>query len=162
MDKLKFLIFILLGILAFQACEKDDICIDADTPLLVIRFYDVTDTTEFKDVQNLVVRGIGSDGLQDTIPNAALDSIMLPLRVEQNSTSFTLSRQLSVNDINVDTLTLTYDAKEVFASRACGFIVNYDDLQATIKPDDSVWAQRITIDTSLVTNSASAHVKIFH
>lgn len=162
MNKLRIPLIILLGILAFSACEKDDICIDADTPLLVIRFYDAMDTTQFKDVQNLVVIGHDATGARDTIANAALDSIALPLRVNETSTTFTLSQQTSIVDINIDTLTLSYDLKEVFASRACGYIVNYENLQATVIQDDSVWIQRIAIDTTLITNSASAHVKIFH
>lgn len=163
MSKLKIPLIILLGILAFSACEKDDICIDADTPLLVIRFFDVIDTTLAKDVQNLVVIGVDDDlGLRDTIPNVALDSIVIPLRSNQTSTIFILSRQTSISDVNIDTLRFTYEPKEVFASRACGYIVNYDSLQATVKPDDSLWIQRITIDTTLITNSASTHVKIFH
>lgn len=162
MDKLKIPIVILLGILSFSACEKDDICIDADTPRLIIRFYDVTDTTEFKDVQNLVVWGLLDTDAKDTIPNAALDSIVLPLRVDKNSTSFVLTRQLSIDDINIDTLTISYEINEIFQSRGCGYIVNYNALEATVKPDDSVWMQEVRITTPLVENTASAHVKILH
>jgi len=159
--KIGFIVSLTL-ILSFSACEKDDICIDADTPRLVIRFYDVTDTTEFKDVQNLVVRGLLPSGPKDTIPNAALDSIVIPLRTDANETSFALTRQLSIDDVNIDTLTISYEVKEVFKSRGCGFIVNYDALQATVKTDDSVWIQETRITTPLVENTASAHVKILH
>lgn len=164
MNKLKIPIIILLGILSFSACEKDDICIDADTPRLVIQFYDAVDTTQLKDVQNLVVIGLDEMGLRDTIPNAALDSIVLPLRPTATSTRFTLRRQLDDNDKNIDTITFNYDTKEIFASRACGFIVNYENLQASLteKNPDSLWIKGVTIDTSLIENSASTHVKIFH
>ncbi|NNE76744.1 MAG: hypothetical protein HKN31_06685 [Pricia sp.] len=163
MHKLKVPLIILLGILSFSACEKDDICSDADTPRLILRFYDISDTTELKDVQNLVVRGLNDSGVQDSIiANAALDSIVLPLRVNSPSTSFTISRQTDILDINIDTLTFNYEAKEIYTSRACGFIVNYDALEATVKQDDSVWIQETRIITSLVENTASAHVKILH
>ncbi|MUH36295.1 hypothetical protein D9O36_10625, partial [Zobellia amurskyensis] len=72
MNKLKILFIILLGIFSFSACEKDDICTDFDTPQLVIRFYDVLNPTEFKDVQNLIVWGIVADEGKDTIANIAL------------------------------------------------------------------------------------------
>ncbi|WP_149276868.1 DUF6452 family protein [Pareuzebyella sediminis] len=162
MNKQKIVLFLMVGILAFSACEKDDICVDADTPRLVVRFYDITDTTEFKDVQNLIVRGLTTSGAQDTIINSALDSIVLPLRVNENSTSFTLSRQTSIDDINIDTITFTYEAKEIFISRACGYIVNFDGLQTTVVQDDSVWIQETRIITPLIENTASAHVKILH
>ena len=162
MFRFKVPLIILLGILSFSACEKDDICIDADTPQLIIRFYDVTDTTEFKDVENLVVKGLLPSGPQDTIPNIALDSIVLPLRVDSNSTSFALTRQIGSDSANVDTLVLSYEIREIFKSRACGYIVNYNALEATVKPDDSVWIQETLITTSLIENTASAHVKILH
>jgi len=162
MNKLKIPLIILLGILAFSACEKDDICIDADTPQLVIRFYDAMDPTQSKDVQNLVVQGFDESGLRDTIVNVALDSIILPLRPNQTSTIFTLSRQTSILDVNIDTLRFTYAPKEVFASRACGYIVNYAELQATVQQDDSLWIQRIIVDSTFIENTAATHVKIFH
>lgn len=162
MFRLRIPFIVLLGILSFSACEKDDICVDADTPRLVIRFYDAIDTTELKDVQNLVVRGLLPSGPKDTITNIALDSIVIPLLVDANSTSFALTRQLSIDDINVDTLVVSYEIKEIFKSRACGYIVNYDALEATVKQDDSVWIQETRITTSLIENTASAHVKILH
>ena len=162
MGKLKIIIIILFTIAAFSACEKDDICIDADTPLLIIRFYDIDDSDEFKDVQNLVVIGLDESGLRDTIPNAALDSIALPLRTDFATTSFTFRRQLDINDsISTDTLTFSYIPREIFASRACGFIVNYDSLQAEII-DENMWIQSISVDSTFIENSAAAHVKIFH
>lgn len=160
MKKLKIPLIILLGILSFSACEKDDICIDADTPRLIIRFYDIADTTEFKDVANMVVRGLLPSGAQDTIPNTALDSIVLPLRVDVPSTSFTISRR--TDTINIDTITFDYERREIYQSRACGYIVNYDSLRANVVQDDSVWIQETRITTPLVENTASAHVKIFH
>ncbi|SIT10036.1 hypothetical protein SAMN05421766_11022 [Zobellia uliginosa] len=162
MNRFKILFIILLGILSFSACEKDDICTDYDTPQVVIRFYDVLNPTEFKDVQNLIVWGVLPSGGKDTIANVALDSIVLPLRVDANSTSFALSRQLSIDDINVDTLTFNYDVTELYKSRACGYIANFENLTVTVEQDDSVWIQTIDVDNALIENTASAHVKIFH
>ena len=166
MVKVKFLFILLFGILAFSACEKDDICIGADTPQLVIRFYDIEDTTLAKDVQNLVVRGLDDMGArEDSIPNIALDSIVLPLRPNRTSTSFILQRIVSINDTrSIDTLTFSYEPREVFASRACGYIVNYDNLKASLTETDpdSLWIKGITIDSTFIENSAATHVRIFH
>lgn len=162
MNKLKILFIIALGILSFSACEKDDICTDADTPQLVIRFNDALNPTEFKDVQNLIVWGILDNQGKDTIDNIALDSIILPLRVDASSTTFAMSRQLSIDDVNVDTLTFSYDVKEIYESRACGYIANFENLEVTVQQDDSVWVQTIDVDNALIENTASAHVKIFH
>ncbi|MGB6150983.1 MAG: DUF6452 family protein [Pricia sp.] len=165
MRKFRIPLIILFGILAFSACEKDDICIDADTPRLVIQFYDIEDPTELKDVQNLVVKGLDDMGVrEDSIPNIALDSIVIPLRPSETSTSFTLKRVNSISDINVDTITFSYEAKEIFASRACGYVVNYDNLEAALTGTnpDSLWIQGITVDSTFIENSAATHVRIFH
>ena len=53
MNKLKITFLFLLGLISFLACEKDDICIEEGTPLLVIRFFDAEDRTEFKPVPSL-------------------------------------------------------------------------------------------------------------
>ncbi|MUH37958.1 hypothetical protein D9O36_19060, partial [Zobellia amurskyensis] len=89
-------------------------------------------------------------------------SIVLPLRVDATSTTFAMSRQLSIDGPNVDTLTFNYDVKEIYKSRACGYIANFENLTATIKQDDSVWVQTIDVDNALIENTASAHVKILH
>ena len=163
MNKLKIAFIILLGIIFFSACEKDDICVDGDTPLLVIRFYDVNDSTEFKDVSSLEVRGLISPDTLDIISNVASDSIMIPLRVDASNTSFVFSQQLTTDDpVNIDVLTFSHETKEVFISRACGFIANYENLTPSLDTDTDNWIKNIEVISSTVENSESAHVKIYH
>ncbi len=159
-------ILIIIILLSVSACEKDDICVDGNTPLLVIRFYDAQDTTALKTVSSLVVRGfLPEGGLQDLIPNASLDSIALPLRVGENNTTFYIAQNLTPNDtttINIDILTFNYLTREVFVSRACGFVANYGDLSSTLETSADNWIERVEIVDTLVANSTSAHVKVFH
>ncbi|MCJ7465105.1 MAG: DUF6452 family protein [Maribacter sp.] len=164
MNKIHLLILILVALLAFSACEKDDICVDGDTPLLVIRFYDVSDTTLVKTVPGLEVRGLFTpDSVLNTIPNASLDSIAIPLRVDSINTSFIFSEKLSDDDpVNNDTLLFTYSNKQVYISRACGYVANYENLSSSLTGDAANWIKKITIDTLLIANSISAHVKIYH
>ncbi len=163
MNKIRITFFIVLGIISFAACEKDDICVDGDEPLLVIRFYDVTDTTEFKDVTNLEVRGLISPDTLDVISNADLDSIAIPLRADASFTSFVISRQESSdNTENIDVLTFNHETKDVFISRACGFIANYENLSTDLTTDSDNWIESIEIVNTTIENSDTAHVKIFH
>lgn len=164
MNKIQLLFVILVTILTISACEKDDICVDGDTPLLVIRFYDISDTTLVKTVPALEVRGfLSPDSLLNTLKNASLDSIAIPLRVDFESTRFVFSEKLSADDpVNNDTLLFTYSNKNVFVSRACGYIDNYVDLSSSLAEDADNWIKKITIDTTLIANSSSAHVKIYH
>jgi len=161
---LKIVFFVLLGILSFSACEKDDICIDGDTPLLVIEFFDVNDTTLLKDVPSLTVNGfIEPDSVLATIQNTSASSVSLPLRADTNSTTFIFSQRLTANDsIQSDTVTFSYGTKEDFVSRACGFTVSYTDLVGSIGQEDDFWIQEIRIDTLFVNNTVETNVKILH
>ncbi|WP_299530726.1 DUF6452 family protein [Ulvibacterium sp.] len=165
MKKTTVVLVFLLGIISFSACEKDDICVDGDTPLLIIRFFDSQDITQTKEVPGLQVNGliIGTDTLE-ILSNASLDSIALPLRVAENNTSFLISQQLGEDDpTNFDVLTFSYEVQEVFVSRACGFVANYDGLEGSASSEgDAPWINEIQIITPLVENSTAAHVKIFH
>ena len=163
MNKLKIAFIILLGIIFFSACEKDDICVDGDTPLLVIRFYNATDSTEIKAVTNLVVRGLISPDTLQVIANAASDSIALPLRSDTIDASFILSQQSTTDDpVNIDVLTFSYTTKEAFISRACGYIANYENLAPNLTADADNWIKDIEIVLPTIENSESAHVKIYH
>ena len=168
MLRTKLALLILLSCLSFSACEKDDICVDGDTPLLVVRFYDFENQTEFKVVPALRVVGVGSSFTVDTFTDrTSLDSIGLPLKVDDTATVFDLILNSADDDDdletgNTDTLTFTYTTQEEFKSRACGFVMNFENLAQTLATDTDNWIKQIEIDTSVVANSASAHVKIFH
>ena len=43
-------------LLAISSCERDDICIEDDTPNFTIRFYDSEDPTEFKSISGLKIK----------------------------------------------------------------------------------------------------------
>jgi hypothetical protein len=154
-------------ILCAWACEKDDICVDGDTPLLVVRFYDANDTSQLKTVTKLRVTGLGQTSQVDTFKDrTTLDSISLPLRTDTDETSFILIFDSASKDGaetgNPDTLRFTYNTSNVFVSRACGFVTNYDNLATTPPSDSQPWIQSISIVNPSVQSQTAAHVKIYH
>ncbi len=160
-------LLIFLAALFYFACEKDDICVDGDTPLLIIRFYDSENTTEFKSVPNLRVVGIGQNNPVNTfMDRTSTDSIGIPLRINETDTGFMMIVNSADEDDtetgNIDTLTFSYNTQEVFVSRACGFIANYDSLTPNLDQGSENWIQNIELVSSLVQKQDSAHVKIFH
>ena len=167
LKKLIWLVAVFAIALSFIRCEKDDICVDGDTPLLIIRFYDAENTAEFKQVTNLRVIGLGQESTVPTfIDRSSADSIGIPLRIDELTTGFALILDSADEDDmetgNIDTLTFNYTTSEVFVSRACGFIANYDELGNALTTDADNWIQNIEIVSSLITKQDSAHVKIFH
>lgn len=169
MRRTGFSFFILLLTFAFSACEKDDICVDGDTPLLVIRFYDIDNPTIFKPVPALRIVGAGQTTTVGTFSDRmALDSISIPLNPAVANTGF-----LFINDSkddedgfeagDIDILDFSYEIRETYISRACGFIANYDNLNAALTPETENWIKNVTIEQTSVENPiTTAHVKIFH
>lgn len=167
MKKKLFLLTIILGAFLISACEKDDICVDGDTPLLVLRFYDAQDTANFKSVSGLRIIGDGQDIPVNTFSDrSTTDSVAIPLRADQSSTRFFLilnsADEDDVETGNIDTLNIAYTIEELFVSRACGFIANYNDLDPQLTTGSENWIQSIEVIDTTVTNQFSAHVKIFH
>lgn len=159
---------ILMIIISFSACEKDDICVDGDTPLLVVGFYDINDTATAKKVTKLRVAGMDQEFTVNTVADRTdLDQIEIPLRINSQSTSFVLISNSASNSSNeetgnADVVTFNYETKEVFVSRACGFIANYDSLNGTLTTDTDNWIKGIEIVQTTINDQATAHVKIFH
>ena len=161
-------ILLFIGILAVASCEKDDICVEGDTPLLVIEFYNINDTSALKIVPTIRVVGVGQNVTVNTVADrTALNTISIPLKTDVDVTSFIIiSASASAEDGsetgNIDTVNFSYKRLEDFLSRGCGFVVNYDSLQANVSADTNNWIKNIEIIRSQVINSDSTHVKIFH
>ncbi|MGW9685846.1 DUF6452 family protein [Flagellimonas sp. 2504JD1-5] len=168
----KILPILLLAFLFIQlaSCEKDDICVEGDTPLLVIGFFDINNPEQSKDVPSLRIKEVILDNNVNTITDRAsnLDSIGIPLRIDATSTQFAFITN-SADDAttgeetgNIDTLTISYNTRDAFVSRACGFVANFDDVNVGLPASTSNWIQDITIVQQTIENSSNIHVKIFH
>ncbi len=161
------LIGFLIISLSFTACEKDDICVDNDTPALVIRFYDATDETSVKPVTNLRITGIGATAPLSNADRITTDSVVIPLKSFDSTTGFIFTFDSADDDNNMETgnsdsVTFTYTTREVFVSRACGYITNFEGLNASFQDDGDNWISKITVESTDITNENAAHVKIFH
>ena len=150
-----------------SSCEKDDICVEGDTPLLVIGFYDGTDTLLAKNVPALRIKEVILDTVVNTFADRTnLDSIGLPLRSNATSTRFVLIHNSRFNEAgeeigNLDTLTVTYGTGEFFISRACGFVTTYDNIAVELPESPNNWIRDISIAQQNIENAKNVHVKIF-
>jgi hypothetical protein len=161
-------------------CEKDDICAEgsAVTPQLIVSFYDETNPTQKKTVNNLYVVGYNSDNQMVTFASTGeetRDSILVPLRTDANITKIGFHRDYEIDDNdtpddpsddiilgNEDLIDFGYTRSDVYVSRACGFIANYLGLNATLDPDSDNWILNTEIVKENVENEIEAHVKVYH
>ena len=173
MRRLFPILLLMTIIIYFSSCEKDDICVEGDTPLLIIGFYDVADTT-FKSVNNLRIRSLDNDSiLNSTIDygftdrSNSPDSISIPLRIADSNTTFQFISGSADDDDdnetgNIDVLQFNYTVAEDFVSRACGFVANFNNLDATRQVATDDWIKKIIILDTTITNSRRIHVQILH
>ncbi len=155
-----------------SSCEKDDICVDGDTPLLVIGFFDIEDTTQAKEVTSIRIKSIDIDSVlsNDSFNDRtdSPDSLQVPLRSNATTTMYEIISSSADDDEteqetgNIDTLTITYELEEAFVSRACGFVSNYNLVSVTVPASAENWIQDIKVVQPNVKNTDSIHVKIFH
>lgn len=153
--------------MALGGCEKDDICVDGDTPLLIIKFLDSENPQNSKIVNQLRVVGLGQDAAVDTFADrSTLDSIAIPLRPGETQTTFILIQDSADEDEmeigNRDTVRFDYATREVFISRACGFVAQYDNLESEWQRGSENWIRNIEVENASVQNQDSTHVSIFH
>jgi hypothetical protein len=148
-------------------CEKDDICVDGDTPLLIIKFLDDENPEDSKNVNQLRVLGLGQDDVVDTFADrTTLDSIAIPLRPGETQTTFIFildsadEEELEIG--NRDTIRFDYNTREVFISRACGFVAQYEDLESELQEGSENWIRNIEVENAFVQNPDTTHVSIFH
>jgi len=168
MKKLGYGVILFLYILGAASCEKDDICVEGNTPLMVIEFFDINNPDTPKNVPKLRVVGQGQTVTVNTSADRTdLNKITVPLKTAEDSTGFFLISNSASNEDgfeigNIDTITFNYARLEEFKSRACGFIITYEDLNGSLQTDTDNWIKDIEIIRSEIINADSTHVKIFH
>jgi hypothetical protein len=151
--------------LLFLSCERDDICPPSTptTPLLVIEFFDVTESDENKAVQGL---SYIPEGTTDTIFLGSTDSIAIPLNTNKNRISYQFIRNTNnANFINSDVVEFIYQVDEVFVNRACGFKAVYSNLsaiRAVENPPANNWIRSVIREQTDVENEQNTHISILH
>ena len=163
--------FICLFLIVIFSCEKDDICPETTqtTPRLVIEFFNLSSPDEILAVPGLFAIGLDADGLEVPIYNEIVttrSSITLPLKTNDIITEFKLYKSYDVVDGvvsgNPDTIKITYEAEDVYVSRACGYKTIFDIQTFAITSDSDQWMIGSDILIREITNENDIHVKILH
>ena len=163
--------FICLFLIVIFSCEKDDICPETTqtTPRLVIEFYNLSSPDEILAVPGLFAIGLDADGLEVPIYNEIVttrSSITLPLKTNDIITEFKLYKSYDVVDGvvsgNPDTIKITYEAEDVYVSRACGYKTIFDIQTFAITSDSDQWMIGSDILIREITNENDIHVKILN
>ena len=160
-SKLKTSLFAIIFIMI--SCEKDDICIESEigTPRIILSFYDKTNKTLKKPVENLLIKGIERE---DTLDIFSGDSIAIPLRNNLNFSKYEFILNAGGENSNNDTIHFEYSRYDLYINRACGFKSNYilNDPPAKLFNIDSPWIEQILKLKDTILNENNAHLAIYH
>lgn len=160
-SKLKTSLFAIIFIMI--SCEKDDICIESEigTPRIILSFYDKTNKTLKKPVENLLIKGIERE---DTLDIFSGDSIAIPLRNNSNFSKYEFILNTGGENSNNDTIHFEYSRYDLYINRACGFKSNYilNDPPAKLFNIDSPWIEQILKLKDTILNENNAHLAIYH
>ena len=158
---------ILLLALSLSSCEKDDICdpATATTPSLVIEFYDADSPNNLQTVTNLKVIAPGFTSA--ILGTTGVSKITIPLKTSGDTTSFEFIENggdADTTNDNTDILHFTYNRKNIYVSRACGYKVNFDLTNTNtniLTTDTDNWIQSIVIAQPNIETENETHIKIY-
>lgn len=158
-----------MGCILLTQCEKDDVCVEGDTALLHIAFFDKDAPDEQplpKVVNKLRVISVDENATVNTFTDrSSQDDILIPLDSRKNIGDFILISNSATED-NLETgqiedIRISYTPEAVYISRACGFVGQYADLGIE-QTGLSSWISSIEINNTRIDNSDEIHVSIFH
>ena len=173
-----FSCIVLIAIITWS-CERDDICAEATptTPHLIIRFYDIDNPDNLKQVRQLEIDGLDDAGVSigTILSRTETDSINLPLNFQgeiETTTTFQFERDADyadntdeTDDSNIDIVTIKYTPEFVYVSRACGYksIFNLDELDPIDRvADGDIWTTSFEIINQTIENENAAQINIYH
>lgn len=148
----KPLIIILILCLAFTGCERDIICIDDTTPFLVLTFNDYENQGAAKTLE---IDSIKIKGLQPYITDQKLDSLAIPLDLNENFTNYQIW-----SDGVLDEMKVTYERKDIYVGRSCGYKTIFENFE--LESNTTNWIKSIEINNTTIDNDTTSAITIFH
>lgn len=140
------------------SCEKDDFCSQNPvTPKFVIRFMDNINIHRTKKTDSLSVWAVGK---KDSIyKKVNLDSIAIPLNSLSRETTYNFSKGKD----SITKITISYEPKEEFVSRSCGYRIIFKKVQLSKKKSTISWVDKLsTTKIETINNQTNAHVIFYH
>ncbi|MDO4728497.1 MAG: DUF6452 family protein [Bacteroidota bacterium] len=161
---------LLLILVIFFSCEKDDICTEETTPKLVIDFYEYLNPTIKKNFLKLEISEISNPNTILTIEHN--NQVKLPLKTDATQSTYLFRLYYtSLNNVvyNDDIISINYTKSDIYVSRACGFKSNFtlhqsslDNTNPTVSDpnQDGFWIKESVIKQNLITNENETHLDL--
>lgn len=148
--------------LLLLGCQRDDICPETTetTPLQNVFFYDAEDPTRLKAAQNLVVIAAN---MEDTLLGpTTTNAIEIPLRTNEDFTEYRFILNAGSESENEDVVTFSYNPVPEYLNRACGFKVDFLNMQVNQVSNENKWILSSSIIPENTENETEAHISFTH
>ena len=143
---------VIMTVVAMTSCNNDN-CIGNGSSIPLAGFYNGDKQVS---ISSLTVYGIGAPNDSVIIDKTSASSVYLPLRLSTGSCSYVFN--YNTEDVENDTITLSYDAIPFFQSHECGAMYNFKitSTEHTRNAIDSV-----RIPDPMITNADVVSIKIY-
>lgn len=161
-----FFALILFTAFFIAGCTRDDLCPEntAVTPNISILFHNSQEPDLRKSVENLKIL-VDDESQTVAFSPATTDSISLPLNVNSDQTDFIFEKIVTSETdtlIYQNHLSFSYNRKDIYVNRACGFRSEFYDLNVSNRSENLSWIDAITVKKDSITNENEAHLIIYH
>lgn len=154
---------LLVGLLVFTSCEKDDLCegTDNQTPRLHISLFDQYNADNKKNADYIKAYIPGNEKY---IEYNSVSDFYLPLNTTTSSTEWTLELY-DVNGtektlIGTENILFNYAPENIYISKACGFKTNYNAF--SYSRTSNSWIGGISLTTNNITDESNTHLQIYY
>lgn len=159
---MKYFSFLILIFVFLTSCEEDDICFDEKSPQLFIKFENQLPENENRMDSVIIYRKEPNGNFELILAqprNNPVDSVKVSLRIDEvNQTQLILTpRRFDTN--LYDTLTINYDRKIVFGSKACGYKVNY--IQTEYQISQNYFVDKEEIELNII-HEENPHLLLYY
>jgi hypothetical protein len=148
-------------LLLIPGCQRDDLCGEnfQVTPKLNIEFYDIAEPEELKSYGSL---RLINDEIGDTLDIEGGNDTSIPLATNADQTTFRFIKNINSNEPQEDTVRFNYSRRNEYVNRACGFKIEYVDLQVQIIDNDERWIKNTNVRKSVIRSDENIHLFMFH
>lgn len=159
---MKYFIFLLTILTVMISCEEDDICLDEKTPRLHLKFQNVFAADSLRMDSIIIFRKETNGNFELVMGKGkpkAVDSTRISLRIDDvNQTQLILTKRRYDTSL-YDTLTLNYNREIAFGSKACGYKVEY--IQVDYQISQHFFVDKEELHTN-ITNEENPHILLYY
>lgn len=149
----------IIGIILYS-CQDDDVCLDASTPYLSFEF--VNSNNDSLVLDSLYIDIKKSDGtFSNILKSGNIYKGKIPLGDEtQGQSTFYFYYTHNAPDSEKDIINVTYSTTSEYISKACGFKLNYHNLNFNLQQPYSI--QSLTPLTTDITDESKTNLHIVY